>query len=100
MSMSDEGTRPSDPYEWTHDVTQARMWIRLNCEKNPHSHLLNKRTSTDAWDALKRVHSVQAKGSINLLLKRLDTYKAGPDESIDDIAREHQTGDRRHQSKP
>ena len=62
------------------------MWICLNCEKNQHSHLRNKKTSKDAWDALKKVHGVQAKGRINLLLKRFHTYKAGPDESIDDIA--------------
>lgn len=85
VPMPDEDSRPVDHEEWTHDDTQARMWIRLNCEKNQHSHLRNKKTSKDAWDALKKVHGVQAKGRINLLLKRFHTYKAGPDESIDDI---------------
>lgn len=58
----------------------------MNCEKSQHSHIRNKRTSKEAWDALKKVHGIQAKGRINLLLKRFHTYKASPDESVDDVA--------------
>lgn len=58
----------------------------MNCEKSQHSHIQNKRTSKEAWGALKKVHGVQAKGRINLLLKQFLTYKACPDESIDDVA--------------
>ena len=58
----------------------------MSCEKGQHSHIQNKRTSKEAWDALKKVHGIQARGRINLLLKQFHTYKACPDESIDDVA--------------
>ncbi|MCJ1268936.1 hypothetical protein MMC22_008824 [Lobaria immixta] len=71
VTRPDEESRPINCDEWEQDDAQALVWIRMNCEKNQYSTLGNKDTSKTAWDALK---------------KKFYNYKAGPRDSIDDVA--------------
>lgn len=86
-----EGTIPqpgaaTQPKDFDHDDTNALKWIRGNCQTTHLTHLRNKKTSKDAWEALRKVHQVYAKGRINYHLKCFYTYKAGPSATIDEMA--------------
>lgn len=78
-------TRPIDHNEGDHDYTNALVCIRANCEKSQITHLRHKSTSKPAQNALKKLHSVYAKGRINFLLKRCYTCQAEPNNTIHDI---------------
>lgn len=86
IPQPDERSRPKDFDEWDHNDTNALKWIQANCEKTQLTYLQNKKTLQAAGEALKKVYGVYAKRRIVYLLKQFYTYRAGPTNTIDDIA--------------
>lgn len=86
FAQPDRASRPKDYDKWTFDGANAMMQIRANCERNQDPHIQTNKSSKEVWDALRKVHSIPAKGRINLFLKQFHTYKARPDETTDEIA--------------
>ena len=81
-----EALRPRDHVKWLTDNAQAKAWIYMNLENNQHNHIKGLLTAKSMWDALKKVHGALGQGRLNFLKRRFFNYKAGPTESIDEVA--------------
>ena len=78
-------TRPNDRKEWLKDDAVAKAWIHANVENLQHTHIRGLATSHERWMALKKVHEAAGQGRLSLLKQRFHNYKAGPNETVDEV---------------
>lgn len=88
IKMPDPKTRPVDHEAWNLDDDQAKAWIYVNLEDSQHNHIRGSQTSHEMWEALRKVHGALGQGRLNFLKRKFFNLKAGPTDSIDDVASE------------
>ena len=79
--------RPNDHRAWWIDNNHAKMWINNNLEEDQQTHCSEEeRYAHNIWMTLYKVHGVDSQGRMMMLKRKIYTYKARTDETIDEIA--------------
>ena len=78
-------TRPNDRKEWLKNDAVAKAWIHANVENLQHTHIRGLAISHERWMILKKVHGAVGQGRLSLLKQRFHNYKAGPNETVDEV---------------
>ena len=84
-------TRPSDLEAWEFNNATAMTYIMTAVDDRQLQHIIRLDTANDQWETLNRIH--RDIGLIRLipLSRRLCGYKAGPSDSVEQIASELRT---------
>ena len=84
-------TRPSDLEAWEFNNATAMTYIMTAVDDRQLQHIIRLDTANDQWETLNRIHRDIGLTRLIPLSRRLCGYKAGPSDSVEQIASELRT---------